>query len=58
MNSLKLSRKTGILLLLVIAIYLPAFATIIDIPDDYPTIQEGIDASNDGDTVLVQPGRI
>ncbi len=34
----------------------PAFATIINIPDDYLTIQEGIDASTDGDTVLVQPG--
>jgi hypothetical protein len=32
-------------------------ATIINIPDDYPTIQQGIDASIDGDTVLVQPGR-
>jgi len=31
-------------------------ATIINIPDDYPTIQAGIDASVDGDTVLVQPG--
>jgi len=30
-------------------------ATIINIPNDYPTIQEGIDASSDGDTVLVQP---
>ena len=30
-----------------------AFATIINIPDDYSTIQEGIDASSDGDTVLV-----
>jgi len=33
-----------------------AFATIIDIPGDYPTIQQGINASFDGDTVLVQPG--
>ena len=33
-----------------------ASATIINIPDDYPTIQQGIDASIDGDTVLVQPG--
>jgi len=33
-----------------------ARATIIDIPADYPTIQQGIDASIDGDTVLVQPG--
>ncbi len=32
------------------------FAQIINIPDDYPTIQQGIDAANEGDTVLVQPG--
>jgi hypothetical protein len=32
------------------------FATVINIPADYPTIQQGIDASADGDTVLVQPG--
>jgi len=31
-------------------------ATIINIPNDYPTIQQGIDASQDADTVLVQPG--
>ncbi len=43
-------------LLLTAIIRLPAFATIINIPDDYPTIQEGIDSSTDGDTVLVQPG--
>ncbi len=30
-------------------------ATIINIPDDYPTIQEGIDVAIDSDTVLVQP---
>lgn len=35
---------------------LPASATIINIPDDYPTIQEGINASVDGDTVMVAPG--
>ncbi len=29
---------------------------IIEIPEDYPTIQEGIDAGRDGDTVLVHPG--
>ncbi len=31
-------------------------AAIINIPEDYSTIQEGINASIDGDTVLVQPG--
>jgi len=33
-----------------------AWGTIINIPADYPTIQQGIDASINGDTVLVQPG--
>ena len=31
-------------------------ATTINVPDDYSTIQAAIDASNDGDTVLVAPG--
>ena len=31
-------------------------ATIIHIPADYPAIQEGINASVDGDTVLVTDG--
>ncbi len=35
---------------------MPALASIINIPDDYPTIQQGIDASANGDTVLVHPG--
>ncbi len=33
-----------------------ASATVINIPSDYPTIQEGIDASNYRDTVLVANG--
>jgi hypothetical protein len=28
---------------------------LINVPDDYASIQEGIDAANNGDTVLVQP---
>ena len=31
-------------------------ATTINIPGDYSTIQQGINVSTDGDTVLVQPG--
>lgn len=32
-------------------------AAVIFIPGDYDTIQEGIDSSENGDTVLVSPGR-
>ena len=31
-------------------------ATIITIPLDYPTIQQGVEASQEGDTVMVLPG--
>lgn len=32
------------------------FATTIHVPADYPTIQEGIDASTNGDSVIVEQG--
>jgi len=32
-------------------------ARILNVPEDYQTIQSGINAAEDGDTVLVQPGR-
>ena len=31
-------------------------ADVIHVPGDYPTIQQGIDAANEHDTVLVKPG--
>ncbi|MCK4695441.1 MAG: right-handed parallel beta-helix repeat-containing protein, partial [Candidatus Cloacimonetes bacterium] len=46
----------NIILMVVIIFYLNLSATIINIPDDYLTIQEGINASVNSDTVLVQPG--
>jgi hypothetical protein len=35
---------------------MPVYATIINVPGEYATIQAGIDASVNGDTVLVAPG--
>ena len=32
------------------------FATTIYIPIDFPTIQDGINESTDGDTIIVNPG--
>ena len=34
-----------------------AFAATIHVPGDQPSIQDGIDAANDGDTVVVMEGR-
>jgi hypothetical protein len=34
----------------------PAWSYVINIPADYPTIQQGINAGSNGDTVLVHPG--
>lgn len=45
-----------IIIAVIWAIYSSASATIINVPGDYPTIQTGINASTDADTVLVQPG--
>jgi len=46
--------------LLAFLLLLPAapcsFATILEVPDPYPTIQSAIDAASNGDTVLVAPG--
>lgn len=33
-----------------------AWSTVINVPGDYPTIQQGINAASYGDTVLVAPG--
>jgi len=36
--------------------FIPVFATIINVPGDELSIQLGINAAADGDTILVQPG--
>ncbi len=45
-----------IICLIILILSINLSATIINIPADHPTIQAGIDAAVDADTVLVQPG--
>ena len=51
-------KNTRITFTILILLYSFAFlsATIINIPADYSQIQQGIDVSAEGDTILVQPG--
>ncbi len=49
-------KKRQILIAMILAILVSTSgAEVINIPEDYETIQEGIDASTDGDMVLVAP---
>ncbi len=50
-------RRVSIYTIILVAFtFLPAQATICNVPDDHPTIQECINSSSHGDTVLVQAG--
>jgi hypothetical protein len=49
-------RNSRFFLLAAVALASPAFAAVIHVPGDQPTIQAAIDAAVDGDTVLVSPG--
>jgi len=42
--------------LTLVTVSIPSSAIIIHVPDDQPTIQEGVNAASEGDTVLVGPG--
>ncbi|MCP4633440.1 MAG: T9SS type A sorting domain-containing protein [candidate division Zixibacteria bacterium] len=48
--------KKSVVLLILICWFSTSDALIIRIPQDYPTISEGTNASMDGDTVMVSPG--
>ncbi len=45
-----------LILIILLLTFDHASARILNVPDDHNTIQAGIDAAEDGDTVLVQPG--
>ena len=49
-------KKLSLFLGILIFLSKNLIATVINIPGDYLTIQEGIQNSANGDTVLVQPG--
>ena len=46
-------KKIGIIILILIS---GLYSETIHIPEDYSTIQDGIDAASDGDEILVYPG--
>ena len=48
--------KTAIILITVFSIPALAFSATIYVPDHYPTIQEAIDESANGDTIIVRAG--
>ena len=52
----RISRILILTTLLNVVFFCIAFADTINIPADYSTIQAGINASTNGDTILVQPG--
>ena len=49
-------RKISIILTAAVIFSTCAYATIIHVPGNYPSIQAGINAANPGDTVQVAPG--
>jgi hypothetical protein len=55
--ALKLSRVAGCLILLLVAAPFLSAQNVINVPADQPTIQAPINAANNGDTVLVAPGK-
>ncbi len=49
-------KESFVLLLAVLSLTLKAYSTIHRVPGQYPTIQAGVDAASNGDTVFVADG--
>ena len=49
-------KHSAIIIIFILMSFQMISATIINVPDDQPTIQAGINATVNGDTVLVHPG--
>ncbi len=47
--------KKAIFIIVLLSLFAETMA-VINIPDDYPTIQQGIDVAIPGDTILIAPG--
>jgi hypothetical protein len=56
-GGLRLFRVAGCLILLLAAAPFLSAQNVINVPADQPTIQAAINAANNGDTVLVAPGK-
>jgi hypothetical protein len=56
MNRHRCVRSGALVLVGMLAVSASAFAAVVHVPGDQPTIQAGIDAAAAGDTVLVAPG--
>ena len=52
----EIMKRIGLTLMAILLVAFPLFSQIINIPGDQSTIQDGIDSSSDGDTVLVAEG--
>jgi len=56
LSNMKLQSPLKLLFMLFIINFSPTYANVIRIPIDYQSIQEGINAAQAGDTILVSPG--